>query len=68
MVTERQKYLSGILRNIGFAMLAPVGSITFQWLVLKSGPYWGHFMQSMLVLFVGFLFLAIGYIVLKEDS
>ena len=66
MITEQQKYLSGILKNIGFALLAPAASITFQWLVLQKGAYWEHFLHSVLVFLLGVGFLAAGFIILKE--
>lgn len=41
MITEQQKYDSGILKNIGFTFLAPLGSIIFQVIVFKK-----HFLES----------------------
>ena len=68
MASERQKYISGILRNVGFALMAPVASITFQWLVLLKGAFWGHFYHSVLVSLVGVVCLAYGFIVLEEKK
>lgn len=36
MITEQQKYMSGIFRNIGFAFLAPFGSMVFQYLLFDK--------------------------------
>jgi hypothetical protein len=68
MISERQKYVSGILRNIGFALLTPVASITYQWLVLQKGAYWEHFLHSMLIFLLGVVFLVCGFITLREKK
>ena len=36
MISEQQKYISGIYRNIGFAVLAPFGSMVFQYLLFDK--------------------------------
>ncbi len=36
MITEDQKYVSGIYKNIGFAFLSPIGAIAFQYLVFDK--------------------------------
>ena len=66
MISEKQKYISGLFKNIGFAFFAPVGSITFQWLVLQKGPYLGHVIHSVIVFLAGVLFIVFGYTALKE--
>ena len=68
MVNEQQKYISGILKSIGFAMLTPVGSITFQWLVLQKGAFWNHFFHSMVVFLLGVVFLIWGHMILGEKN
>ncbi len=64
--SRRQDYLAVIFRNIGFAFFAPLGSIIFQWLVFKKDILAGHFWFSIIVLVIGCVFLALGYIMLKE--
>ncbi len=66
MITEQQKYLSGIFKGIGFAMLTPFGSVIFQWIVSKNGAYFEHFIDSMIVLFIGIVLMGIGYKYLEE--
>ena len=66
MITEQQKYLSSGFKNVGFALLAPFGSILFQWIASKSGAYFEHFWFSMLSLLLGALFMIIGYKFLEE--
>lgn len=68
MITEQQKYFSGILRTIGFALLAPACTIIFQWLVLQKGAYWEHFIHSMLIFLLGMVFLVYGFITLREKK
>lgn len=36
MITEQQKYMSGIFRNVAFATLAPIASMIFQYLVFDK--------------------------------
>lgn len=68
MATEEQKYLSVTLRNVGFAFLAPFGSIIFQWIVFKQGGYFEHLFYSVLVLFIGFILISIGYMCVIEKK
>lgn len=68
MITEKQKYISSGLKNIGFAMLAPFGSILFQWIVSKGGAYFEHFLHSVFSLLLGLIFMVIGYNYLEEKK
>lgn len=68
MISEQQKYISNGFRNIGFALLAPFGSILFQWIVLKDGAYFEHFGFSVLSLLFGLLVLYVGYKYLEEKK
>ena len=36
MITEGQRYISGIYKNLGFALLTPIGSIVFQALLFNK--------------------------------
>ena len=65
MVTEGQKYFSGILRNLGFAFHAPLGSLLFQTIVLKKGLLDGYFYIAMLVSLLGCIFFYLGYIPIR---
>ena len=66
MNSRRQDYLSIACRNLCFAFFAPLGSIIFQWLVFKKDVSTGHLGFSILVLLIGSMFLALGYIMLRE--
>lgn len=66
MTTEQQKYFSGILRNTGFALLAPLASIVFQWIVFEKSLFFGNFTFAVLGFIAGCLFILGGYIHLKE--
>ena len=68
MVTEQQKYLSGILKATGFALLAPAGSIVFQWIVLKKSLFFGHSWYGVLAFSLGWLLMGWGYLMLEEKS
>ena len=68
MITEQQKYISSALKNISFALMAPAGSITFQWLVLQHGAYWGHIGYSVLIFLLGMVFLLGGFVILQEKK
>lgn len=61
MVTERQKYISEVFRAFGFALLTPLGSILFQWIVLEQGAFFDHFFYAVVVFFIGILFIFSGY-------
>lgn len=66
MITEQQKYNSGVFRNIGFAFLAPTGSIVFQWIVLKKSLFLSHSIYAVISFALGWILIIIGNIVLKE--
>ena len=68
MISEQQKYFSGILRTVGFALSAPACTIVFQWLVLQKGAYWEHFIHSVLISLLGVVFLVYGFIVVREKK
>lgn len=53
MITEDKKYISSVLKNLGFAFLTPLGSVTFQYLVLKKSFFSGHTALCSLASFVG---------------
>lgn len=66
MTTEVQKYDSSILKSIGFAFLAPVGSILFQGIVFKKHIIDSSLTISIIVCVIGLVF--IGRCVLKEKT
>ena len=66
MVTEKQKYVSTSLRTSGFALLTPFASIIFQWVVFKKELFLGNFNSAIILLALGLIFIASGYLVLKE--
>ena len=68
MPTEEQKYDSITLRNLGFAFLAPVGSILFQGIVFKKHILDSSLTISIIVCVIGLILLYIGRCVLKEKD
>ena len=68
MITEEQKYFSGILKNLGFAFFTPIGSIMFQTIVFKKSPLEGYVFWAMLISLIGCLFFYLGYIPIKEKK
>lgn len=68
MITEGNKYISGILRTIGFAFLAPIGSNAFQFLVFEKSIFAGHSNISLLVCAFGWVLIFWGYTYVKENK
>lgn len=68
MVSEKQKYISGILRNVGFALLTPAASIVFQWTVFKKSLFLGHSLYAVISFTLAWVFIAGGYIALREKK
>ena len=66
MTTEQQKYDSGLLRNLGFAFLAPLGSIAFQVIVLKKDFSDFNLFLGIMVSIVGAILIYLGRFVIKE--
>ena len=67
MVTEEQKYFSGIFRNLGFAALAPIGSIIFQTVVFKKPLLdTGYPSIALIISAISCLLFYLGYIYIKE--
>ena len=68
VITEEQKYDSGIFRNIGFAFLAPIGSILFQGIVFKKDIFEGNLIVGIIVCVVGCFLLYLGRIAVREKN
>ena len=68
MVSEQQKYDSGMLRNLGFAFLAPIGSIIFQAIVFRKSFLEGNLFFGIIVCVVGVILLYLGRFVLEEKK
>ena len=68
MISEKQKYVSGVLRNIGFGLLVPLSSIIFQWIVFRKSLFFGHSLTAVILFILAWLFIAIGYMVLEEKK
>lgn len=66
MISRKQDYLSSISKNIGLAFFTPFGSLLFQWVVFKKDILSGYFYYSIGSLAIGILFLALGYIIIKD--
>ena len=67
MITERQKYVSGSLKNFGFALMAPAGSIIFQQIVFEKALI-NYFKEAVLVFLLGWICMIGGYVILKEKN
>ena len=68
MVSEKRKYISGVLRNIGFGLLVPMSSIVFQWIVFKKSLFFGHSLPAVLLFTLAWLFIGAGCLVLVEKK
>ena len=68
MITEGRKYFSGVLKNVGFALLTPFASLMFQWLVFKKDVFSGNFYVTVLIFVLGFIVILLGYTPLKEKQ
>lgn len=68
MVSEGRKYFSSVLKNVGFALLAPCASLVFQWLVFKKDLSNGHFYLTVLLSILGFVTIFLGYLPIKEKT
>ncbi len=67
MINEEQKYYSGVLRNIGFAFLAPFGSIIFQSIVFKKNVLLeSDLIVGIIISVIGVLLIYFGAIPIKE--
>lgn len=68
VVSEQQKYDSGVLRNLGFALLTPFGSILFQGIVFKKDIYEGNLTVGIMVCIIGCIMLYLGREAIKEKK
>jgi hypothetical protein len=68
MVNEQQKYLSTLLRILGLALLTPIGSLLFQWLILRKSIFDSHCIITTLVAILGALSLYFGYTTIREKD
>ena len=66
MLTEQQKYDSGVLRNFGFAFFTPVGSILFQGIVFNKNIYAGNLIVGIIIGIVGLFLLYLGRGAIRE--
>ena len=67
MVTKKQEYISSSFKNLGFAFLAPFGSILFQWIVLQNASF-DRLIHAIVSAVVGFILIGIGYNFLEEKK
>ncbi len=68
MTTEVQKYDSSILKSIGFAFLAPFGSIIFQEIVLNKSFLESNYGLGIMVLVIGLILIFLGRLRLMEKK
>ena len=68
MITEQQKYTSSLLKNIGFALLTPCGSVAFQWIVFRKSLFLGHSLYAMIAFILAWILIGWGYLELEENN
>ena len=68
MISEDKKYISGLFRTFGIALLAPIGSIAFQYLVFNKNFLSGKTLLCLLAALLGWLSLFLGYNFIKEKK
>ena len=68
MITEDKKYVSGILRNVGFAFLSPVGGMAFQYLLFETKFTIINVLVCIVLALVGWIFFYMGYNNLKRQK
>ncbi len=66
MITEVQKYYSGVLKNIGFAFLAPLGSMVFQLVVFSKGLLIKSIVLGIIFSVIGILLIYLGSLPIAE--
>jgi len=66
VVTEQQKYISGIYRNIGFAFLSPTGVLILQYLVFEKNFSVIRFTLCILISTLSWIFFYMGYNEINE--
>ena len=68
MVTEQQKYMSGIFRNVGFATLAPIGSMIFQYLLFEKIFSFDKVLICATISMLSYFLFFLGYNEIKEKK
>lgn len=68
MITEDKKYVSGILRNVGFAFLTPMGGMVFQYLLFETKFTIINVLLCVILALMGWVFFHMGYNNLKGQS
>ena len=68
MITEEQKYISVIWRNLGFTFLSPFGAIIFQYLVFEKTFKWINVLLCLSISAISWLLFYIGYNSVKEKK
>lgn len=68
VITEQKKYISGVLRNIGFALLALSAFIVFQWIVFKKSLFLGHSSYAVVAFLLAWVFVISDYAALREKK
>ena len=68
MVSEEQKYDSSVFKNIGFAFLAPIGSIVFQAVVFKKSFWDSYIIWGIMLSVIGFILIYLGRMSVKGKN
>jgi len=68
MISEQQKYVSGIYKNIGFALLTPFGSMVFQYLLFDKIFLVDKILICLIISSVSYFLFFLGYNEIKEKT
>jgi len=68
VITEEQKYISGIYRNFGFACSSPIGAMAFQFLVFDKNFSMLKILFCLLISALSWVIFYIGYNYIKEKK
>lgn len=68
MVTEKQKYVSSVFKNLGFSFLVPIGSMTFQYLLLEKRFSINKVIICSVISLLSWFLFYVGYNTVKESK
>ncbi|MBI3590681.1 MAG: hypothetical protein HY094_04795 [Candidatus Melainabacteria bacterium] len=69
MVSEEQKYRAEVFKILGIALMTPFGKLALELLSMGikfSGQFLINFIGAVLLLFVGIMFIQIGFEEIRE--
>ena len=68
MITEDKKYISGILKNIGFSFLAPGGAMVFNYLLFENKFNLINILLCLVLALVSYIIFYMGYNYVREKD